>query len=81
MNPISHWEPPLAWSKMPIGEARTLYGFDGEVTKWRLRRAWPRMFYEHTLYSLRPSPEIGVILLLLLLETETVSRESFDYNR
>ena len=30
-------------------------------------KAWPRMFYEHTLYSLRPPPETGVLLLLLLI--------------
>ena len=28
---------------------------------------WPRMFYEHTLYSLRPPSETGVLHLLLLL--------------
>ena len=30
------------------------------------RKAWPRMFYEHTLYSLRPPPETGVLLMMQL---------------
>ena len=28
----------------------------------------PKMFYEQTLYSLRPSPDTGVLLLLSLVE-------------
>ena len=27
-------------------------------------KAWPRIFYEHTLYSFRPPSETGVLLLL-----------------
>ena len=31
-------------------------------------RMWPRIFYEHTLYSLRPPSVTGVVIVLLLIE-------------
>ena len=38
---------------------------EGPTNKWMQDRCkWPRMFYEQTLYSLRPPPETGDLLLL-----------------
>ena len=38
---------------------------DGWMGGWMTCKAWPRVFYEQILYSLRPPPKTGVLLLLL----------------